>query len=274
VAARERNESLSEALCAAVADLGTAERRCVMGIAEPDGLIRPVSFPPMPTRERSQAARFEAERFSQDDEPVVVRVFPLDTETRFALGIAKRRIIDDRLRAARDAGLTCIAVDNAAFAYQRLARPSEAILDIGSGAAALYVFDEPLPSTTRFEWGGDRLTAALAESLAVDVASAERRKRTHGFAGAAPLALRRLVEEVAGTLAGARSRGVRIDHLSLAGNGSRLEDLAPALASATGLSVGRLDALPVSCDTLPADIIRAESGDWALSIGLALRSSV
>jgi Tfp pilus assembly PilM family ATPase len=271
VATRERAGSLSESLREIVADLGTSERRCVLGVTEPDAFVRSVAFPTMPARERAQAARFEADRFAQPDEPIIVRIFPLETAGRFALGIAKRRIIDERLRTARETGLTCIAVDNAGFAYQRLVSRTDAVLDLGASAATLYLFGERIPSTSRFDTGGDRLTGALAESLAIDRESAERRKRTHGLAGSASVTLTALVESVAGSLVGARSRGMRIEHLALVGNGARLDDLIPALSSATGLSVGRLDTMPVSCDTLPPDVVRAELADWALAIGLALR---
>jgi Tfp pilus assembly PilM family ATPase len=273
VAARDRSGTPAESLRETLADLGTSERRCVMSITEPDGLVRAVTFPPMPARERAQAARFEADRFVQTDEPVIVRIFPLEPNVRFALGIAKRTIVDERMRVAREAGLQCIAVDNAAFAYGRVAGPSEAVLDVGATAATLYVYGDRLPFTARYDTGGDRLTAALAESLAIDAGSAERRKRTHGLAGSAAYTVNAFVEAVSATLVGARSRGMRIDRLALVGNGTRLDDLLPALETATGLGVGRLDALPLPCTTLPPDVVRVETPDWALAVGLALRGA-
>jgi Tfp pilus assembly PilM family ATPase len=274
VAARDRVGTPMESVRETMADLGTAERRCVLSISEPDGLVRSVALPPMPARERAQAARFEADRFVQTEEPLVVRMFSLDANGRFALGIAKRQVIEERLRIVRDAGLNCIAIDNAAFAYERLARPNEAVLDVGATATTLYLFGDRIPVTTRFDTGGDRLTSALAESLTIDIESAERRKRTHGLAGSASYAVNALIEAVSAALVGARSRGMHIDHLALVGNGTRLDDLSPALAAATGLSVGRLDAFPLSCSTLPPDVIRAEIADWALAVGLALRGVV
>jgi Tfp pilus assembly PilM family ATPase len=273
VATRDRSGPLPELICEALADLGTTERRCVLGVTEPDGLVRPVVLPSMPPRERAQAARFEADRFVTSDEPLVVRLFPLDANARYALGIAKRRVIDERLRIAREAGLACVAIDNAAFAYARLTGSHEAVLDVGAGAATLHVFGDPIPSTSRFDTGGERLTAALAESLAIDVESAERRKRTHGLAGAAAYTVHAFVEAVSGTLVAARSRGMRIDRLSLVGNGTRLDALPPALEISTGLSVRRLDTIPIPCSTLPPDVVRAELADWALAIGLALRGA-
>lgn len=270
VAARDRGGNLEDRLREALADLGTLERRCVFGITEPDGLVRSAVFPPMPARERAQAARFEADRFVQTDEPVVVRLFAIDTNSRFALGIAKRRILDERLQTARTLGLKCIAIDNAAFAYERLAAPNQAILDVGARAATLYLFGDRVPATYRFDTGGERLTQAIAESLAIDFESAERRKRTHGLAGSAAYAVNSFVEAVSGTLVGARSRGLRIEQLGLTGNGTRLDDLVPALEASTGLSVGRLDSFPLRCLTLPPDVVRAEAADWALAIGLAL----
>ena len=271
VAARERAGNLEDRLRDVLADLGTAERRCVFGITEPDGLVRPLVLPPMPPRERAQAARFEADRFVQADEPVVVRLFAIDENSRFALGIAKRRILDERLQIARALGLACVAIDNAAFAYERLAGPGQAILDIGARAATLYLFGDRVPATYRFDTGGERLTQAIAESLAIDFEAAERRKRTHGLAGSAAYAVNAFLEAISGTLVGARSRGLRIEQLGLTGNGTRLEDLIPALETSTGLSVGRLDSLPLGCLTLPPDVVRAESADWSLAIGLALR---
>ncbi len=271
VAARERTGPIAERLRELLGDLGTRERRCVFGVAEPEGLVRSVTFPQMPARERAQAARFEADRFTSSAEPVVIRLFPLEAKTRFTLAIARRSAIDARLRLAGEIGLTCVAIDNAAFAYERLTRANEALLDIGADAAMLYLYSDPVPSSHRFEGGGDRLTRAVAESLSIDRETAERRKRTHGLGGAATNAVNALVESISATLVGARSRGLRVDMLTLAGNGTRLSEIAVGLASSTGLQVGTLETLPIPCATLPQDVVRAELPDWGLAIGLALR---
>ncbi len=273
VAARERADDPSESLRDALAELGTHERRCVLSIAEPEGLIRSIVFPPMPARERALAAQYEADRFISREEPIVVRLFPLADPARFALGIARRSALVGRTTLAKQLGLQCVAIDNAAFAFERLAQPGDAILDIGELATTLYLFGDVLPGVQRFDTGGRRLTQALAESLAIDYATADRRKRALGLSGAASYTTGALIEALSAAIITARARGLQIERLLVAGNGARLRELLASIAAATAIKTIPLDRLPVACETLPANVVRAELPDWALAIALALRGA-
>jgi Tfp pilus assembly PilM family ATPase len=270
VAARATGDDASGAIGAARAELGTRERRCVLGLGSADTLIRAAAFPAMRGSERRRAAHFEAARFVPYPlDEAAVRV--VSTGDRCAIGVARKTALQARLNAAKGAGLRPIAVDDVAFALLRAFADADAIVDIGATATALVVADDPLPVTRSVGIGGRAFTAAVVASLGIDEALAEARKRSVGLAGAGEYARAALVEQIASALIEHRASGRSpMRGIALTGNGARLSGLAEALERALGLPV-RLAALPADAsDALPADVVRAASPDWGLAYGLAL----
>lgn len=271
VAARPTGNDPSRAIGEACAELRTRERRCVLALAAPDALLRTAAFPAMRRTERMRAARFEAARFVPYPlDEATVRAVPLGGG-RCVLGIARRAALDERIGAAKRAGLRAVAVDDAAFALARAFAYADAVIDVGEHATMLVVPSDPVPAVRTFAGGSRSLTAAIVASLGVDETTAERRKCSIGLGGAGEHARDALVEQLASALIEHRaSARTDLRAIALAGNGARLNGLAAALERAVAIPV-RLGALPSGAShTVPDDVVRAASPDWGLAYGLAL----
>jgi Tfp pilus assembly PilM family ATPase len=271
VATAETGDQPARAIATAVAELATRERRCVLALGAPSTQLRVVAFPPLSRRERERAARFEAARtIAYPIADAVVRLVPVDA-TQSVLAIAPQRAIDERAALARAAGLRPVAIDDAAFALLRCVPDDTAILDVGSTGSVLVVADEPVPHAHVFPLGGETFTDAIARALGLDPAAAERRKRTIGSAGAGESACDGFVASLAAALSSARANaGSHIRRLALCGNGSRLIGLSSALEAALAMPVEPLDLGAAVSTTIPADVVRAASPDWALAFGLSV----
>jgi Tfp pilus assembly PilM family ATPase len=274
VAARDHLGDPAGAMLAALDELQTDERRCVLALAPPDALLAAADLPPMSPWERICAARFEAARFI--DYPLAeaaVSLVRTSTQQRWAIGIVRRSALAAMLGAARSAHLKPLAVDDMAFALRRAHPGADGVIDIGDDATRLTLFGEPVPYVVRLPVGGERLTQAIAQSLGIDVAAAEERKRRIGFSGAGEAQCDALIASLAEALADARGAGFTdVRDIVLCGNGSRISGFEEAIARATGHAV-RAATLPPDCsDTLPQDVLRAAAADWSIAYGLSLWS--
>jgi Tfp pilus assembly PilM family ATPase len=271
VAARDHDGDPAAALEDALGELQTRERRCVLALAPPDALLCVADFPPMLPWERAGAARFEAARFV--DYPIAeaaVSLVRIPTQQRWAIGIARRASLDALLSTVEGAGLRPLAVDDLAFALRRAHPAADGVIDIGDDATRLTLFGEAIPYVVRLPIGGQRLTAAIAQSLGIDAAAAEERKRQTGFGGVPNDAF---LEALGAAFADARAAGyTEVRDVVLCGNGSRIPGLAGAIERATGHAV-RPATLPAECsDTVPPDVLRAAGADWSAAYGLSLWS--
>ena len=275
VATRPTGADPGTAIAAAYAELATRERRCVLALGPPDAVVRSAAFPAMRRAERARAARFEASRFvAYPLHEAAVRVHAGIGE-RCIVGIARQSALDARVLAAKRARLRPVAVDDSAFALMRAFPYADAIVDIGERATVLVLQNDLLPVVQLFPAGGRTFTDAVVASLGVDDLTAEQRKRTVGLAGAGDHARDTLVEQLATALIEHRATArTEPRAIALAGNGARLAGLAEALERAVAIPV-RLGALPDDVSrTLPSDVVRAASPDWALAYGLALWEAV
>jgi Tfp pilus assembly PilM family ATPase len=275
VASRPTADDPALALAEAWAELGTAERRCVVALGHPQTLLRTITFPRMGRVERMRAARFEAARLvPYPIAEAAVRVTP-GPDGSSVIGIAHRPALEARLEAARRARLTVIAVDDTAFALRRALPHVDAIVDVGADRTTLIVAREPVPAIQSFEIGGHALTSAIAEALGIDPRRAEERKQSIGLAGAGELMRDALVAQLAAALLEARA-SARADLRAIAfvGNGSRLTGLAEALERSVQIPVRTGTLASETSLALPADVVRSASPDWATAYGLALWETV
>ncbi len=271
VAARDHDGDPVPALADALDELHTRERRCVPALGTPEALLCGADFPPMMPWERAGAARVEAARFV--DYPIAEAAVSLArsaTPQRWAIGIARRASLAAVLDTVHSAGLQPLAVDDQAFALRRAQPDAGGVIDIGDDATRLILFGGAIPYVVRVPIGGRRLTAAIAQSLGIDAAAAEERKRQIGFAGVPNDAL---LEALGAAFAAARTAGYNdLRDVVLCGNGSRIPGLPDAIARATGHTV-RPATLPAACsDTVPPDVLRAAAADWSAAWGLSLWS--
>ncbi len=271
VAARANAPDAATAVADARAELRTRERRCVLALSAPDAVLRTITFPPMTHRERLRAARFEAGRFiPYAAHEAAIRVVP-GADGRCVVGIARRGALDDRVAAARRAGLRPVAVDDAAFALLRAFPGAGAIVDVGERATLLAIGGETVPSVRTVAYGGGAFSDAIAASLGLDRAAADERKHAIGLGGAGGAVRDELIGALAGALVEHRAASAsELRSIVLTGNGARLTGLSAALERAVAIpvAIGALDA-GAGCG-YPPDVVRAASPDWALAFGLAL----
>jgi Tfp pilus assembly PilM family ATPase len=274
VAARDHAGDPADALIAALDELQTPERRCVLALSVPDAVLGTADFPPMTPWERVCAARFEAARFI--DYPIAeaaISLFRTSLQHRWAIGVVRRSALATSLGAAKKARLKPIAVDDMALALRRAHPAADAVIDVGDDATRVTVFGETIPYVVRLPIGGERLTAAIAQSLGVDFAVAEERKRHIGFGGAGDEPRAALIAALGEAFADARASGYTAIHtIVLCGNGSRVPGFEAAIERATGYAVHPATLPPECSDTLPPDVLRAAAADWSVAYGLSLWS--
>jgi Tfp pilus assembly PilM family ATPase len=254
---------------------GISERRCVVSLGEPDAMLVPLALPSMSLLERQRTARFEASRvidYPIDEARIHLKMLNR-TRGLHVLGIVRERALSQRISGLRAAGLRPIAIDHESLAFGRAFPNTEAVLDVGSGGARLHAYGREVPISARLSFSGSHVTEAIANSFSIDLASAERRKRTHGSAGAADVELDALGQTVGNALIAARSRGIgEIQRITLVGNGARLVELVKCVERHTGCIVTPATKLDVLSSAYPDDVMRASVMDRALAIGLALWS--
>jgi Tfp pilus assembly PilM family ATPase len=253
-------------------EVGGRERRCVTSMGAPEAIVRTIQFPPMTWTERRRAARFEARRFvpwDVDALPTRVRLCAVDSRQRlFAVAAIREHDIEAKLHVIRDAGLRSIAIDHDGIALRRALPLGDAIVDIGAERSTVHVYEEAMPRSLAIGLGGKNVTVGIAADLGIDQATAERRKRILGQAGAGADACDSIVRALAQAIERMRTR-MPIAGVTLTGNGARLPGLAAALELATGVSA----AIPISPlldnGSYADDVLRAAGPDWAMAAGLA-----
>jgi Tfp pilus assembly PilM family ATPase len=254
-------------------ELGVRERRCVAALSMPSAVLRLVRFPKMSWAERTRAAAFEAQRFVPWDmslERSQVRVHASGrSDGLYAVGVTRADAAETRLRALRTARLKPVSIDHDGFALHRMLPHYDAILDIGFERAILHVADERAPRSWNAPAGGVDITRGIALDLAIDEASAERRKRILGAAGAGREAHAGVVARIASMIERARSR-TPIARIAAVGNGARVPGLAADIESAAGTIVEMPVADMLQTADYPEDVVRAAAPDWTLAAGLAL----
>jgi type IV pilus assembly protein PilM len=274
VAARDHAGDPAEGLREALAELQTSERRRVLALAPADALLFTADFPAMPPWERVRAARFEAARFI--DYPLAeaeVSLVRTPAHQHWVIGVFRRAALTASLAALKRVRLRPLAVDDVAFAFRRAHPDADGVIDVAEDATRLTLFGATIPYVTRIPIGGEHLTDAIAQSLGLDAATAEERKRRIGFGGAGETQRNALIELLGEALADARAAGYTgLRRIVLCGNGSRIPGLDAAIGLATGYSVRPASLPPDTSDTLPPDVLRAAAADWSVAYGLSLWS--
>ncbi|GII04161.1 type IV pilus assembly protein PilM [Planobispora takensis] len=268
-------------------------RKVVLGVTNPQIVVREMSVTNLPARELRQSLPFQV----RDALPLAVErslldFFPLeepgDKETvRGLLVAAPKDVILSAVHTVEQAGLHVARVDIASFALlravSRLDAQVEAIVDIGARSTTVIVHNDGAPLIFRtLPRGGAEITEAIASRLGIDVAAAEELKCRVGVldnpdadsAEAIRDAVRPLVTEIRNSFAylGSGDRPTRVTRMVLSGGGALLPGLPETLRTQLGIEVMLTDP---TVRTRPG---RSRSGDdldrfrtaAAISIGLTL----
>ena len=135
------NGRIAQALTAAIAELGTNERRCILALDQPDAdlVLYPHAIPASATeRDRRNAFRIAAEQ--QLNSTRIVSRF-VDYGSRTVVVAARREAIDQARRAIRGSGLKVVAIDFARAALRRVLA-ADALVQVYEHGVMLTVFGD------------------------------------------------------------------------------------------------------------------------------------
>lgn len=253
-------------------EMRTKERRCVMVLDDRDAVIRELSLPPMSRAERMRAAKIEAERFFPA-RPGFVLSLTTERERGSIVGATAKESIDRLIRITRAVKLRLVGIDHAGYALRRVYPAPDAILDVGLNCTRFYAYGSGVPFMLLLETGGAHFTRAVAESFAIDLESAEGRKRMHGAAPAGEHELTSIAHFLGRAMRAARQAGIPdIERILLTGNGARGAPLLKRLTRDTGCIVETAERIGNCTLPFPEDVVRAAAPEWGLACGAALWS--
>jgi type IV pilus assembly protein PilM len=281
-------------------------REVTLGVANQRVVVREVTVPWLADRKELRASLpFQVQEFV----PIPLDDAVLDFYTleelekdgkkmvRLLLVAAQKQMIRSMVDAVEHAHLRPVGLDLVPFALVRSLGTiadgevtsevgDEALVDIGAEVTSVCIHAWGVPRFVRIlASGGQQVTAAVASSMGVEAAEAERFKRgslapeeDHLARTASALAassVQSLVDDVQSSLEFYMSKmaGARISRVALSGGGSRLEGLAemlrervPSTTVEEGHAFGRVHA---DLDMAPDALAEAEPL-MAVAVGLAL----
>lgn len=246
---------------------GLSRKRVILGVANQRVIVRSIDLPAMPPAELRRSLRFQvADILPMDVEQSVLDFFPLEeisgtgragATLRGLLVAAARETVRANVQCVEKAGLSVQAVDLTSFAVLRalgkqtdLDVEIEALIDVGARVTNIVVHRGGVPVFVRIlPMGGQDVTDAVAERLAVPIAQAEAMKQQ--IAQAVPASghasllqainaqAQDFVEEVSGSLDYfmVSHPGSRVQRILISGGGSRLRGLTERLARDTRIPV-------------------------------------
>jgi len=273
---------------------GFKGQRVILGVANPQVVVRPLQIPNLNAQQRAKALPFQAREIVALplDEVILdyAQVGDPDPKTGMVSGLliaTPRRPVLAAVEAVERAGLRVARVDLSSFGALRSIGDEhlvvQAVIDLGAHLTSIVIHDHGVPKLVRtLARGGQELTDLLVENLNLTLEEAERVKCETGLTGQRDAASDALQAGVRPLLAEIRSSinyfragndGAQIEGISLTGGGSALPGLAAALSSQNGVPTDVVTPMQHIGDRQAATEPGAEESDRAasaVSIGLAL----
>jgi type IV pilus assembly protein PilM len=283
---------VTEALKRLWSTKGLAGRRVILGVANPQVVVRPLEIPNLTAQQRAKALPFQAREIIALplDEVILdyVQVGQPDPVTGMVSGLliaTPRRPVLAAVEAVERAGLKVARVDLSSFGALRAIADEhlgvQAVIDFGAQLTSIVIHHRGVPQLARtLARGGQELTDLLMERLSLPSDEAETVKCETGLSDHADVAadilhtgIRPLLAEIRSSINYFRAGGdsAPLEGISLTGGGSALPGLAAALARQHGVPtdvVGPTQRLQErQRGDQPAQPERATS---AVSVGLAM----
>jgi type IV pilus assembly protein PilM len=239
-------------------------RQVVLGVTNPQVVVREMAVTNLPARDLRQSLPFQVrDLLPLPVERSLLDFYPLEQPgqaktVRGLLIAAPKDAVLTAVQAVERAGLHVTQVDLASFALlraaSRLDAKVEAIVDIGATATSVIVHDNGEPLIVRtVPRGGAEITERIAARLHLPVEEAEAVKRRIGLDGtedrvaaeAVRESVRPLVSEIRSSFAylTAGDRQSQVTRLVLSGGGSLLPGLVAALGEALQVEVVLADPI-------------------------------
>jgi type IV pilus assembly protein PilM len=282
--------ALTDALTQLWRTNGLKCRNVILGVANPQVLVRGMSIPNLSRDQQEQALPFQAKDVvALPLDEVILDFAPLgaaDPETNLVEGLlvaSPREPVIDAVAAVEAAGLTVIRVDLASFAVLRSTAEQNvdvgAVIDFGAHLTTIVIHQGGVPRLVRtLARGGEELTTALATKLNLTPEEAESIKCSTGLGVSGEVssvldeAIAPLLGEIRSSLNYFRTAnpGAQIQQISMTGHAAALPGLDGRLASQSGALCEVVSPVRmVDPSTKPKG---SRNDDWAtaLSVGLAM----
>jgi len=277
------------------------QKDVAIAIAGHSVIIKKISLPPMSEHELADQIPFEAENhipFAKDDVELDYEVINKQNahgQMDVVLVAAKKEVVQDYAAVVREASLSPVVVDVAAFSAQNAFEvnydlsPDEAIVLVNIGAAISninVIRGKESLFTRDVTIGGNAFTEEIQKQLGVSQDEAEAYKvgGSYDEHGVVPQEVERIIEGVAEVMAGefqrsidfflATSADTNVSRICLAGGSAKVVALQRAVERRSRLGVEVVDAWRrVSVDPkLDAAYLGAHSPEALVGVGLALRA--
>ena len=265
-------------------------RNVILGVANPQVLVRGMTMPNLGAEQRAQALPFQAKDVvALPLNEVVLDFAPLgapDPATNMVDGLlvaSPRQPVIEAVAAVERAGLTVVRVDLASFAVLRSTAEQNvevgAVIDFGAHLTTIVIHHRGVPKLVRtLSRGGDELTEALAAKLQISPIEAETAKCTTGLDASGEVssvlndAIAPLLAEIRSSLNYFRTSNptAQLEQISMTGRAAELPGLDARLTTQSG----------VPCEVVsPVRMVEhadkpkgARDDRWAsaLSVGLAM----
>lgn len=269
-------------------------RKVILGVANPQAVVRPLKIPNLNAQQRAKALPFQAQEVIALplDEVILdyAQVGEPDPETGMLTGLliaTPRGPVLAAVEAVERAGLTVARVDLSSFGALRSIADEhllvQAVIDLGAHLSSIVIHDHGVPQLVRtVARGGQQLTDLLVETLNLSEEDAERAKCETGLTGqrdstsmALEAGIRPLLTEIRSSINYFRagSDGAVLEGISLTGGGSGLPGLAEALTSQNGVPttvVAPMQHVRNRRAPLEPGAYESELAASAVSIGLAM----
>jgi type IV pilus assembly protein PilM len=268
-----------------------------IAIAGHSVIIKKISVPTMSPEELEEQIPWEAEHhipFAKDDVEIDHQVLGTSStqgQMDLLLVAAKKEVVADYSHCAREAGLSPMVVDVAAFSLQNgfeqsydvLPSETVALINVGAAITNLNIVTGGTSAFTRdMTIGGNVFTEEIQRQLGVSYEEAESFKTGRG--GSVPPEVDKAIQQVAETMSGefqrsldfylATSSNTSIARVYLAGGSARIPALQQAVQRRARVGVEVLDPFrEVSLDEgkVDAAFARQNSSMAAVGVGLAMR---
>jgi type IV pilus assembly protein PilM len=277
------------------------QKDVALAIAGHSVIIKKIGVPPMTADELTEQIPWEAEHhipFARDDVEIdyqVVTPRNASGQMELLLVAAKKEVVHDYAAVAREASLSPLVIDVAAFTVQNAfeanyrTAPGETvvIVNIGASISNINILRDGVSAFTRdVTIGGTSFTEEIQKQLNVshDEAEAYKVGGSHNEHGVIPHEVERIIESVAEVMAGefqrsldfylATSAEANVSKIFLSGGTAKVAALHRAIERRSRLPVEVLDAWRrVQLDPRhDPDFLRAHSPEAMVGLGLALRT--
>jgi type IV pilus assembly protein PilM len=268
--------------------------KVILGVANPQAVVRPLQIPNLSAQQRAKALPFQAREIIALplDEVVLdyAQVGEPDAETGLLNGLliaSPRRPVLAAVEAVERAGLEVARVDLSSFGALRAIGDQQfkvqAVIDLGAHLTSIIIHRHGVPQLVRtLARGGQQVTDLLVENLGLTPEDAERAKRETGLTGqrdsgsaAVETAIRPLLAEIRSSINYFRggNDGAALESISLTGGAAGLPGLAAALSSQNGVPVTVIDPMQHVGNRLPPGepgTSESEMHASAVAFGLAI----